>query len=529
MRSHPKLAQSQHQGWLIALGLLASLSGLVAASLQSVSSAGIPRSDTAKASVTVHLFEWTWSDIAQECESFLGPKGFKAVQISPPQEHVVLPERGFPWWQRYQPVSYQLVSRSGNRAQLQAMINRCRQAGVAVYADAVINHMAAIETAVGSAGTEFRRYHYPGLYRPEDFNPCRLPITDYQDAEQVTQCELVSLPDLNTTSAHVQSTLAQYLTDLASLGIAGFRIDAAKHIHSQDLEGILTQVQAQVEPDPYIYQEVIDPGMEAIKKRDYYPLGDVVEFEYGRQVSEAFSNMGDLSLADLQGLEIDNSLVPSQQAVVFIDNHDKQRGHAGGGTYLTYKDGQLHTLATVFMLAYPYGKPRIMSSYAFVDSEHGPPADSNGRTRTVHAPDFLGCGTDWVCEHRQPAVAAMVKFRAATQSVPRVTDWWSNGRNQIAFGRGDRGFVVINREDIELTRTFQSQLPPGQYCEVLHQDIEPSRCDWIITVDEQGQFQATVGAMDAIALLPLKLSSPKREVHPPSAVSVPAPNQSNRD
>ena len=94
----------------------------------------------------------------------------------------------------------------------------------------------------------------------------------------------------------------------------------------------------------------------------------------------------------------------------------------------------------------------------------------------------------------------MVRFRAATQSVPRVTDWWSNGSNQIAFGRGDRGFVVINREETPLTHTFQTQLPPGRYCEVLHASTNPAHCDALITVDEQGQFQATVGAMNAIAI-----------------------------
>ena len=26
--------------------------------------------------VIVHLFEWPWSDIAAECETFLGPKGY---------------------------------------------------------------------------------------------------------------------------------------------------------------------------------------------------------------------------------------------------------------------------------------------------------------------------------------------------------------------------------------------------------------------------------------------------------------------
>jgi alpha-amylase len=102
-----------------------------------------------------------------------------------------------------------------------------------------------------------------------------------------------------------------------------------------------------------------------------------------------------------------------------------------------------------------------------------------GRTRTVYQPDRLGCGGEWVCEHRQPAITAMVAFRAATQGTPEVTDWWSNGGNQIAFGRGDRGFVVINRVPTTLTHTFQTQLPAGDYCEVMTR-VNLRRCDWSV-------------------------------------------------
>ena len=44
--------------------------------------------NTAHAGTFVHLFEWKWSDVATECEQFLGPKGYSAVQVSPPQEHI---------------------------------------------------------------------------------------------------------------------------------------------------------------------------------------------------------------------------------------------------------------------------------------------------------------------------------------------------------------------------------------------------------------------------------------------------------
>lgn len=30
----------------------------------------------------VHLFEWKWTDIAKECEQFLGPMGYGGVQVN---------------------------------------------------------------------------------------------------------------------------------------------------------------------------------------------------------------------------------------------------------------------------------------------------------------------------------------------------------------------------------------------------------------------------------------------------------------
>merc|ERR1711988_1615305 len=86
--------------------------------------------------VIVHLFEWPWDAVARECEEVLGPKGFCGVQVSPPMEHI----QGGQWWTCYQPVSYKLESRSGNRDQFINMVNRCRNAGVMVVADMVINH-----------------------------------------------------------------------------------------------------------------------------------------------------------------------------------------------------------------------------------------------------------------------------------------------------------------------------------------------------------------------------------------------------
>ncbi|XP_063536174.1 alpha-amylase-related protein-like [Cydia strobilella] len=81
-------------------------------------------------STMVHLFEWKWDDIADECERFLGPKGYGGIQISPPNENVIIWAQNRPWWERYQPISYKLVTRSGDEQQFSDMVRRCNDAGV---------------------------------------------------------------------------------------------------------------------------------------------------------------------------------------------------------------------------------------------------------------------------------------------------------------------------------------------------------------------------------------------------------------
>jgi alpha-amylase len=74
-----------------------------------------------------------------------------------------------------------------------------------------------------------------------------------------------------------------------------------------------------------------------------------------------------------------------------------------------------------------------MSSFGFSSRDAGPPSDGGGATRTVSCN-----GTEWVCEHRWCETAGMVGFRNAVGGAA-VGNWWSNGNNQIAFGRGAAG------------------------------------------------------------------------------------------
>ncbi len=439
--------------------------------------------------VIVHLFEWKWTDVARECTDHLGPKGFGGVQVSPPQEHVALPGSGYPWWQRYQPVSYQLMSRSGTRAQFKTMVDTCHTAGVKVYVDAVINHMAGDSSGSGSAGSPYSHYNYPGTYQTQDFHHCGRngndDIVNYRDRWEVQNCELVDLSDLDTGAEYVRGRLAAYLNDVLSLGVDGFRIDGAKHIAAADVANIV----ARLDRPAYVYQEVIFGDGEPILPSEYRSSGDLLEFRYGRDLGRIFRT-GKLAwfhnLGEAWGYE------PTGKAVTFVDNHDTQRD---GGNILTYKDGQLYTLANVFQLAWPYGSPKLMSSYAFTARDAGPPSDGAGRTNDVTC--FSG---GWVCEHRWRPITNMVGFHNAVRGTG-TANWWTNGENQIAFSRGTRGFLALNREGGALTRTFHTGLPAGTYCDVLHGDFAGGSCTGpTVTVGANGSASVAVVALDAVAL-----------------------------
>ncbi len=78
--------------------------------------------------------------------------------------------------------SYRLDSRYGDALQFAAMVQVCHLDGVRVYVDAVVNHMTGQPTGgVGSAGTAFGKYSYPGLYDSTDFHHCGRDGDDFDD------------------------------------------------------------------------------------------------------------------------------------------------------------------------------------------------------------------------------------------------------------------------------------------------------------------------------------------------------------
>ncbi|NWZ57838.1 AMYP amylase, partial [Haliaeetus albicilla] len=259
-----------------------------------------PNTQAGRTSI-VHLFEWRWVDIALECERYLAPNGFGGVQISPPNENVIVTDPWQPWWERYQPISYKLCSRSGNETEFRDMVTRCNNVGVHIYVDAVINHMCGTNAGAGNHATcgsyfNAKTEDFPAVpYSGWDFNDGKCKsrsgdIENYHDISQVRDCRLVSLLDLALEKDYVRSKVAEYMNYLIDIGVAGFRIDAAKHMWPGDLKAILDKLKDlntkwfSAGAKPFIYQEVIDLGGEPIKGSDYFGNGRVTEFKYGAKL-----------------------------------------------------------------------------------------------------------------------------------------------------------------------------------------------------------------------------------------------------
>ena len=484
----------RHRVSLVTIAVLATMIVPVAA----VSAPGpIAAATPTQRNVTANLFEWNWPSVAAECTTVLGPDGYAAVQVAPPEDS--LKASGNPWWQVYQPVDGNLTSMMGTPAQFSTMVSTCHNAGVKVYVDAVLNHMAAQAgsgTSFGGQAYNPSTLTYPA-YTSVDFHtyPANCPesnnsIDNWLNYTDATQCQLEGLPDLATETTHVRTTQAAYLNSLIALGVDGFRLDSASSIGETDIAAM----EALLHPDTltgtpvYITQEVYpgSAGQDArLNPASFEPEGSVTSFDYSFALTNDFENN------NIAALNTFSPLLPSAYASSFVTNHDTERA----SSTLHYTNGAQYTLADEFLLAYGYGTPQIYSSFTYGSTDQGPPADGSGNvTNTV-----CGQGT-WECTEQLPGIVAMVGWHnlALTNNDP-VTNWTTAGNNVVAFSRGSDAWIAINNGASPVTGTFATGLANGSYCDIVHHTISGSACSGPAVTVTGGSATVTIPAVDAIA------------------------------
>jgi alpha-amylase len=460
---------------------------------------------------SVQMFEWSWNDLATECTQFLGPQGYGGIQISPPGASRTTST----WWGVYQPVNYvNLTSRFGTSAQLQSMINTCHAAGVRVYADVVVNQMAADSSATAGVATDGSTWNSATLAYPyfsaSDFHAaCDIQPADYNSAagrSNVQTCRLSGMPDLNSESSYVRGQVVNYLDALLALGIDGFRIDAAKHQAAASLQAILASVKSShpttnLGEPIWVTQEIVPDG--EVVRSDYFPVGTVNEFQFAYAMRDAFRDANGASPSAIPTMmgTWNNwggtwGFVQPTNATVFVNNWDTERngGSLAASNYTgatnDTQGSHRYDLANIFMLAQGYGEAQLHSGFRFTNVDQDRPSASpylNGVAQV---------NVNWDFVHRWGDIAPMVKFRSAAHGQAQ-TNWVTGSANQIAFGRGNVGFVALNNSTSAWSRSFHTGLPAGTYCNVVHglKNAGGTACTSdSVTVDASGNASITVPA-----------------------------------
>ena len=240
--------------------------------------------DTVQDGQILQCFCWSYNEIMQYIPK-IASQGFTAIQTSPVQvckEQTVDDGEGNPrtakgmWWAYYQPAAFTIDDTGDNALgtpeEFRQMVEMAHQYGVKVLVDVVANHLG--NQWVADSLCE-RAYYYEweiaGMDKPYseggyipytgkywaygggqanagDKNASDTPVIDtyyykdtlkfhpysIQDNDEpgnITQGN-IGMMDLDTKDPVVQDAVADYLEELISYGVDGFRFDAAKHIET---------------------------------------------------------------------------------------------------------------------------------------------------------------------------------------------------------------------------------------------------------------------------------------------------------
>ncbi|MCI9286245.1 MAG: alpha-amylase [Muribaculaceae bacterium] len=413
--------------------------------------------------VILHAWSWSFDTIAANMRD-IAASGYAYVQTSPANTCFVGEDGGMAlfsmpgdsvkgkWYYYYQPTDWKIGNYLlGNRDQFKAMMDSAAKYNVKVIVDVLPNHTAVDHTAVlpdldAAVGGHDKLFHANGF----------TDIVDYNDRYECTTGKMGGLPDVNTENPDFQAYYMNYVNDLLSLGVKGFRYDTAKHIGlpsdprdslaernnfwdvatgREAVKGIRLAVPAD---SLFIYGEVLQD--KNVKEAEYAEYMNLTASSYGHALRNVLEK-GDFN-AD--SLLIWHHPADGSKLVTWVESHDTYANqHESAG--LT--DEQIR-MGWVFLASRSQGTPLFFSRPA-------------GSTRQNYwGNNRVGArGND---EFKHPEVVAANKFRQDMSGQPETITPSADGKS-VGIARGERGEVIINFSNEPQTVDIKTPLPDGEY------------------------------------------------------------------
>lgn len=421
----------------------------------------IALSHFARADVILHAFNWKYAEIADKAGQ-IAENGYKIVMVSPP-----LKSSGHEWWARYQPQDYRVIDNPlGNTHDFRAMIQALADHQVVVYADIVLNHMA--NEAWMRPGLDYPGERILAQYRsaPDYYEGLRLfgnlsvnlfsawdfhapgRIMDYRDRWQVQNLRLSGagsdpgLPDL-AANPWVVEQQQTYLKSLKAMGVRGFRVDAAKHMSSEQINRVFTP---EITQGMHVFGEIITQGGAGTFDHDVF-LKPYLEqtsqgaYDFPLFFSTFHAMKPSGSLKTLVDPGAYGQALPSARAITFVITHDIPNND--GFRYLVM-DPVDEKLAYAYILGRDGGTPMVFSDH-----------NESGHNR-------------WVDAYDSPELVNMVRFHNRVQGQPMTMLAYNDCALLFSRGQG-QGIVGINKCGFDQEFAVDGgAFGPVQYLDMLH-------------------------------------------------------------
>ncbi|WP_439651430.1 alpha-amylase family glycosyl hydrolase [Photobacterium atrarenae] len=414
--------------------------------------------------VILHAFDWPYHRVTAHAQA-IADAGFKAVLVSPPMKSLRA-SPATPWWQRYQPQDYRVIDNQlGNTEDFRQMTASLKALNLEVYADVVFNHMANESKTRCDLHypdqTVLRDYqqqaaHYESLklfgdlseplFTEQDFVSA-FPIRDWTDPWQVQHGRISGGqedPGLPTLSCNENVVKAQqaYLRALKTMGVSGFRIDAAKHMTLTHLKQVWD---AEIADGVHIFGEIITDGGATREEYELFlkpyleqtSLG-AYDFPLFHALFKVFEQQG--SMAELINPYSVGQALAFDRAITFAVTHDMPNNDVFLDQVMCEENEQL---AYCYLLGRDGGSPLI-----YADLDTSGLSNQAGRPR-------------WVDSWQNPLLQRMIHFHNQVHGQPMQCLEYSD--SHLVFSRGEQGVVAINKGQREQVIT----LPTGKYTDWL--------------------------------------------------------------
>ena len=169
--------------------------------------------------IILHCFQWKLNDIFLELET-IKECGYTAIQITPIQPC----KSGSEWWTYYQPTAFDIGNRTGTKEDLIKLCNKAKELGLKIICDVVLRHTA------GTNDGELKPHEDVDLKLKNNpyFWTNSKNTTNYKDRWSAIHMAF-GMPMLDYYNFDLQDIYFNFLNELRSCGVSGFRIDMGKH------------------------------------------------------------------------------------------------------------------------------------------------------------------------------------------------------------------------------------------------------------------------------------------------------------